>query len=379
MKFCYVPQKTHTSRINYHFYPSQNYMKIIHRTGKTKYIRTDGVYDEIFIEDKVDEYEVSLNDITNFIRKQKLPFITEIHFNDDSELCIRLLKHYGTDDERCFEIIFPDWNDINTDCIDNELSNLNSSLNKYEQLIFQWRNHLDEILSQCYNLCNYLDSEYSRINSDIPPLGSPISIRSLKTSIIQNFILYIEVFANFLVEVTISIDQGIPGCRASLHSLEESEIERITERRRYLRLENKLEIAMGMLAHLYNEDYQLNKSSHMWSKFKSLKQKRDALTHIRIKAENTVNILSIDTVIPDLKILDHNLIEGLEIISWFNSQVDELFDYLNLRKNHNNDSFNNYMVVLLFKVVSHINMISANEIIDKQNFSDAVKILATLI
>jgi hypothetical protein len=351
---------------------------IIHRTGETKYIRTNGVYDEVFIEHKVNEYKISLDDITHLLENKELPFIVEAFFNNESELCMRLLKHYGADDKNRFEVIFPDWNDISTDCMDNELLNLNSSLSKYDQLIFQWRDHLGEILCQCYNLCNYLNTEYSRINADTPPFGSPISIRSLKTSIIQNFVLYIEVIANFLVEVTISIDKEISGCRTPLHHLEVPEIEKITESRKYLRLEDKLEITMGMLAHLFNENYQLNKSSHMWSKFKNMKQKRDALTHTRIKSESTSNALSIDTVIPELKILDYDLVEGVEVISWFNAQVDGLFNSLNMRKNHNNNSFNEYTIILLFNVVAHINCVSVKKLIDKQNFSDETKMFFSL-
>lgn len=357
MKFCYVPQRSDTSRILYYFYPSQNSIVVIHRTGETKHIRTNGVYDEVFIEHKVDEYQLLLDDITHFTAKQEFQFIVEAYFNNESELCMRLLKHYGANDKNRFGVIFPDWNDINSDCKDYELITLNSTLSKYDQLLYQWRDHLAEILCQLYNLCNYLNTEYRRINADTPPFGSPISIRSLKTSIIQNLILYIEVIANFLVELTISVNKEIPGCRTPSHHLEITEIEKITEKRKYLRLEDKLEAAMGMLAHLFEKEYRLNKGNHMWAKFKNLKKKRDALTHIRIKSDNPSNPLSIDTVIPELKILDSDLMEGIEIVSWFNSQIDELFDFINLRKNHNNESFNIDIISLLYNIIAQINVV----------------------
>ncbi|WP_447043014.1 hypothetical protein [Vreelandella sp. H-I2] len=244
-----------------------------------------------------------------------------------------------------------------------------TSLNEFEELIHTWRKQLSEILTQTYNLCFYLNNEYLAVNNDSPPLGSPISIRSFKASILSNAILYIESIANFYISIAIGINSSCPGAPQKKNHLTDKELDKLLEINNFLSLEKKLNFSIAKINKLTGSNVDLTKDCR-WDDFLGIKEKRNLLTHAKIKNHKEHINTSLDNMISSVKVTDMDLMKCIETMIWINRFTDVLFDEISIKKDFHNFSFNSHDVFLLLRLVSIINETDYDNSLEKNGLND---------
>lgn len=369
MKFIYSPQRSSNSRTEYFFDTENQKITVIYKLGKEVTERINGVYIDRFSIQEEQQFEINLNSIEDDIKKTPIAFITEYFFDEESKVNLKLLKQYGTDENNDFVISFPDWNTVPFNAHDYEIKKT-TIFSEFEKLIHIWRNQLNEILCQTYNLCIYIDEEYKKINNNTPPFGSPISIRSFKSSVLQNAILYIEATANFLVSIAVAINSETNGAPLKKEKLCDCEIDKLLERKKYIRLEDKLIFSAEKISFLLGINIAINKDDNHWSTFKRLKKTRDSLTHVKIENHTGYINPSLDSMLSSKIILDKDLFEAAGVIYWLNTFIDELFSSIPISDRYHNGSFNTHATILLLKVTSSINSIPIKTILKKYKITD---------
>lgn len=201
------------------------------------------------------------------------------------------------------------------------------------------------------------------------PIGSPISIRSFKVSILSNTILYIESTANFYTSLAIEINLSCPGAPPKENSLIEKEIDKILERNGFLSLERKLHSSINKINKITGSKISIARGHH-WDDFIEIKEKRNSLTHAKIKDHKKHIGVSLDHMISSVKITDLELMKCIETIIWLNKYTDTLFDKISARKGFHDLSFNSNEVLLLLKLISEINEISYIDALGKNGLND---------
>ena len=355
MKFLYVPKRSFNTRTSFFFDLERRKISISVKNGHEVYERKNGEYLCGFRVEGENDYEIDLDSIEESTKTLPQGIVEFAPIDSEPEqLSVKILKKYGPENESNPVVEFPDWNDISRSAFDKELA-VATKLSDFDVLIHTWKDQLTEIILQTLNLLIYLNDEYSRINSQTPPLASPISIRSFKTSVLTNSILYIECASNFLLNVADQINDSCDGSPKKIASLEDEEIKFIREQSGFLRLEQKLPVATEKLNKLIGAKLTVEKSNHSWGKFKSIKTKRDSITHTKIKAYRDHIDTSIDYMISSVKITDGSLLDCIEVIIWVNKLLDKTFDTLKVKKGFHDSSFNDFNISSLLKVVSSIN------------------------
>ncbi len=346
---------------------------VSYRKGKEKNIRIDGEYFSKFIEESEEKYIVRLDFINEDTKNTPISFICEHLIQEDlDDSSVKLLKQYGPEEESNYSISYPEWNTVASNICESKMHKT-SSLNEFEKLIHTWRKQLSEILIQTYNSCAYLTNEYIIINNVKPPIGSPISIRSFKTSILSNTILYIESIANFYISLAIEINSLCPGAPKNNFPLTQKEIERLLEKNNFLSLEKKLYASISKINTLTKSNLNLAKD-HDWDNFIAIKEKRNSITHAKIADHKTHIVTSLDHMISSVKITDLDLMSCVECIIWLNEFTDTLFEKISIKKDFHDFSFNSHDVLSLLGIISNINGISYDTALAKNNLVDPFNI-----
>lgn len=366
MYFSYSPQRSTNTRIGYQFEPSKQRIIVTHRLGKEITERTEGNYEVRFNEDSRDEYFLDLSSTEIDINALPGCLLVERKIIDGT-LYVKLLKPYGPEEEHDLTTKFPDWNKIDDDA--NEYSiRRTTSLNDFQQFTLIWMEQISEIKCQTYNLLHHLNEEYKKLNSDTPPFPSPISIRSLKTSVLNNSILYIEAIANFLSSIAVNINNGINGSPIKNITLEQEELDKLTESNgKYIRLEDKLVFSADCISRLTGEKIEVNKGNHNWGIFKDLKKRRDSLTHIKILSENNHNAPTLDYMVASIQITDGDLASSMELLCWFNNILNDIANLIGSERFPNFHTFNDHITVSLVNLACSIADTSSRTILRKYN------------
>lgn len=365
MYFSYSPQRSSSTRIDYLFEPSKHRIIIAHRIGKEVTERVEGNYVVIFQEESCEKYILNLKSVNDF---KSLPgrLLRECKVVDQ-DFHVKLLKPYGPEEEHDLSIRFPGWNKVDSDIDEYKTSRI-TSLNEFQQLTLLWMNQISEIKCQAYNLLCSLDNEYKALNTEVPPFPSPISIRTLKTSILNNVILYVEAIANFLSAISLNINYGIYGSPEIKTSLDQDAIDKLTEANgKYIRLEDKLVFSAECLSNLMGSDISIDKGNHNWGRFKEFKTKRDSITHIKILDNSPQNVPSLDYMIASIQISDSDLVVSAELICWFNSLLNEVACVVGSELFPNFHNFNDHIVGFFVNLASSVSGISNHKIIQKCN------------
>jgi hypothetical protein len=327
----------------------------VYRQGTEGFERKGGEYVDTFIVREEQRYDIDLRSLENAPPSTPINFVLECFIDADSIVSLKLLKQYGADEEDDFSITFPSWNVVSQSGYDYEIDKT-TSFTKFDELVAVWRKQLTEIIAQTYNVCWHLSEEYKKIASQSRPAGSPISIRSFKTSTLHNTILYVEAVANFLVSIAIAINAQVDGAASRKRELTGEEIEKLEEKNnKYMSLEEKLVYAIGKINELSGMTSKIDKSNPNWDKFKKLKRIRDSLTHVKIKEVSGYASPTLDRMLSSVRILDKNLVDCVTVIHWINCFMDDFFYLLASRHSPLARPFNDPLVSCLMNLVSSIN------------------------
>lgn len=367
MYFSYSPQRSNDARIDYRFELSRKRIIVIYRTGSEVTKKVGGTYETRFNENGRAEYVLNLD--------SKPYDFSEWPFNPLIELNIvegfpylKLLKPYGPEENE-LSIRFPGWNKVDGDISEKDIV-LKTALNSFSQFSILWMDQLSEIKCQIYNLLNYLFEEYGKINSGGHPLPSPISIRTLKASIFQNTILYIEAAANFLSTTVIRINDQIDGSPNKIASLEQGDIDKLKEANgKYIRLEDKLIFSIGQLNKLLSGNIKIDKGNCNWGKFKDFKKRRDSITHLKIHDHVSRGALTLDHVAPSLRITDDDISCCMELLCWFNALLNDAAELIGNERFPNHHSFNDYICGISVKLSCSIADIPSKPTLQKYNIA----------
>lgn len=340
MYFLYSPQRDSNRRIEYQFEPSKKRITIICRSGREIAERLNGGYDIRFHEEHQEKYVWNFNSPEE--NDESLPQGILIDKRiEDGELRVKLLKPYGPGEEHNLALKYPDWNRVDNDTSEYALS-LKTSLSEFDKMLLSWCEQLSEIKAQTHNMLCYLNGEYKNLNSNNTPFSSPISIRSLKTSVFINSVLYIEAVANFLSALAVNIDDQVSGSPTKICSLCSEEIKDLNENDgKYLRLEKKLEFSLICISKIIGETVKVDKGNHVWGRFMEFKKKRDSLTHVKVK-ENRV--FSLDEMVGAVKISDNDLFLSMELICWINEVLNNVFRSFDVKRFPISNNFNDILV-----------------------------------
>lgn len=279
----------------------------------------------------------------------------------------KLLKPYGPEEHNDLTIRFPTWNKIENDADESSI-NRKTSLNEFQKFTLLWMDQLSEIKCQTYNLSCYLAEEYKKLNSVGPAYPSPISIRSLKASVFNNVVLYIEAVANFLSAMAINIDNELAGSPLKKSSLRQDDLGKITETNgEHIRLEDKLVFSVQCISELTGIHLGVNKGDHNWETFKNFKSKRDSMTHIKIYDDHGQNILSLDHLLASTKITDGDIVRSVELLCWFNNLLSEVANVVGSNRFPGLQNYNDSTVGFLVDVASSIAGVQSRSIFRRYN------------
>jgi hypothetical protein len=373
VKILYSPQKSDTSKTYYYFNMEDKSIDIFIDEGETKYCINDGCYLEKYYHKNRKKIHVMQEELLSLSDPVIKQYIIEAK-NEENEIYLKLLKQYGCEEERKFEIIFPDWIEVKKSTYDYEINEKPTSLTLAGKIIFRGQEQLSEILTQTYNLSIYLRNEYNRINSNVAPIGSPISIRSLKTSILYNQILYLETLSNFVISIISEIQNEVEGFPKAINKVEGNKLKKLLEKDKYMRLEEKVQECINELSNMFLVKNSFDKTSKYWNSFKSIKRIRDSLTHIKIPELKEQKQLTLDNVTYSEVIKDIDLLNGLEMIIWYNNSIDYLFNSIGIYKILGASYLNSYSTILLLQSFCIINKKDIeNEFID--NYFDQSEVI----
>jgi hypothetical protein len=350
MYFLYSPQRDTKRRVEYQFEPSKKRITIICRFGRELAERLKGGYDIRFHEEHQKKYVWNFNSPVRNDEPLSEGLLIEQKIVD-GELHVKLLKPYGPEEEHNLALKYPDWNRVDDDTSEYALS-LKTSLSEFDKLVLSWYEQMSEIKSQTHNMLCYLNGEYKNLNSNNPPFSSPISIRSLKTSVFINSVLYIEAVANFLSALAVNIDDQIIGSPMKIFSLCPEDINKLNEiNGNYLRLEDKLVFSLSCISKIIGVEVKIDKGNHVWGRFKEFKKKRDSLTHVKVK-ENSV--FSLGEMVGAVKISDNDLLLSMELICWINEVMNNVFRSFNVKMFSISNNFNDILVGYMIDLAADI-------------------------
>lgn len=367
MYFSYSPQRSNVARIDYRFELSRKRIIIIYRTGSEVTKKIGGTYDARFNENSRTEYVLHLDSEPYDFSAWPFTPLTELNIIEGSPH-LKLLKPYGPEEENELAIRFPGWNKVDGDISEKDMV-LKTALNNFQQFSILWTDQLSEIKCQIYNLLNYLFEEYEKINSGTPPLPSPISIRTLKASIFQNTILYIEAAANFLSAIAICINDQIDGSPNKITSLEQDDIDKLKEANgKYIKLEEKLVFSIKHLNNLLSGNIKLDKGDCNWGKFKDFKKRRDSITHLKMHHISR-SALTLDHVAPSIEITDYDISCCMELLCWFNALLNDAAELIGNERFPNHHNFNDYICAISVKLSCSIANIPSKPTLQKYNIA----------
>lgn len=366
MYFSYTPQRSCVARIDYRFELSKKRIVITYRVGTEVTKRVSSTYDTRFNENSRTEYILNLDSGPYDFSEWPFTPLTELNIIEGSPH-LKLLKPYGPEEENELAIKFPGWNNIDGDISEKDIA-LKTALTKFQQFSILWTDQLSEIKCQIYNLLTYLAEEHEKINSGTPPFPSPISIRTLKTSIFQNTILYIEATANFLSAIAICINNQIDGSPNKSTNLEQDAIDKLTEANgRHLKLEEKLIYSTKHLNSLLSGNIKIDKGNCNWGKFKNFKKRRDSITHLKIPNQTIHSALTLDHVAPSIKITDNDISCCMELLCWFNTLLNDTAALIGNERFPNHQNFNDYICGISVKLSCSIANIPSKPTLQKYN------------
>lgn len=135
-------------------------------------------------------------------------------------------------------------------------------------------------------------SKESSVSISVPFINSTYET-AIKSSIIFFQFSIIEALVNLLSDLTIQVNNSV--FFEPKHKLSQVEIDFLSEqitifnadkkreqsKTSFNKLEDKLSIFPFLFGKMMNNEFQLDKSSRFWERFKQIKDKRDALTHPR--------------------------------------------------------------------------------------------------
>lgn len=350
MYFLYSPQRDSNRRVEYQFEPSKKRITIICRSGRELAERLKDGYGIRFHEEHQEKYVWNFNSPEE--NDESLPegLLTDQKIVD-GELHVKLLKPYGPEEEHNLALKYPDWNRVDNDASECALS-LKTSLSEFDKLVLSWSEQISEIKAQTHNMLCYLNGEYKNLNSNNPPFSSPISIRSLKTSVFINSVLYIEAVANFLSALAVNIDDQVSGSPTKIFSLCSEDIKKLNEiDGNYLRLEDKLVFSLSCISRIVGVEVKIDKGNHVWGRFKEFKKKRDSLTHVKVK-ENSV--FSLGEMVGAVKISDNDLFLSMELICWINEVLNNVFRSFDVKIFSASNNFNDILVGYMIDLAADI-------------------------
>lgn len=366
MYFSYSPQRSSVARIDYRFELSRKRIIITYRTGAEVTKKFGGIYDTRFNENSRTEYILNLDSGPYDFSEWPFTPLTGLDIIEGSPH-LKLLKPYGPEEENKLAIRFPGWNNIDGDFSETDIA-LKTALTNFQKFSILWTDQLSEIKCQTYNLLTYLLEEYEKINSGTPPFPSPISIRTLKASIFQNTILYIEAAANFLSAIAICINNQIDGSPNKLTSLEQDVIDKLTEANgKYFTLEEKLTCSIKHLNSLLSGNIKIDKGNCNWGKFKDFKKRRNSITHLKIPDHISHSALTLDQVTPSIKITDDDIACCMELLCWFNALLNDTAALIGNERFPNHQNFNDYICGISVKLSCSIANIPSKSTLQKYN------------
>jgi len=361
ISFKFSPQVSDHSRTQYFFQPQDERITLRYVTGATEIKKIDGLYTEVFIPKSEKDYVLdfagtkTLEEMNDQLARCPIRFLIEYGRDGIGDVKVRLLKQYQQTEGSDPRLSFPDWYRVSDAKWDHEISDLKTELSPYMILISKARGLFNELITECWNVAQLEADEIRRFNAAVPPYGSPITVRSLKISLLELTFVYIESVANFLSSLALSVDGGINGCPSPICRLSATERAHLEEKSGFVRLEEKLISYPELLSRLYHKGYKLDVSNHHWGLFKQLKRKRDAVTHVRFKPEDSLIDLRIDVPRPAVEISDETIFDAVRVIYWINEAVTRLFDDLGLQKGYSNTSFNDVLVLrMLFEKLASL-------------------------
>jgi len=343
-------------------------MVITYRTGEEIIEKNRGDYNVYFRESSREEFVVRLDSIPHSFDELPFNFLVDFRISEESTY-IKLLKTYGPEEESDLAIRFPGWTK-NHDIQSEGNIRIETSLSQIQQFSLLWTDQLSEIKCQTYNVLRYLTEEYEKINCGAPPFPSPISIRSLKTSIFHNTILYIEAAANFLSEMAICINDQMDGSSPSINVIPLDDINKLSEAEgRHIKLEEKLVFSIACLNRLFDGDLKIDKGNHNWGKFKEFKRRRDSLTHVKLHKHDRYNTPTLDHMVASVKITDDDLLCSMELICWFNALLDQAVKLIGSQCFATDHNFNDQITGLLIELSAANANVSSRNILNKYGIS----------
>lgn len=339
--FKFSPQKSDYSRTYYYFDIDKEMITINYQTGETVVVKKNGVYCEDFRVYKEEEINLSFSQIiSNNIESSiaSVPkFVELVSVDMNNTIKVELLKQYGKDQESEIIYLYPDWYYLNENKWDYEIADLKTFLSVFDINIKKWIYLLSDINAQLYNLTLHMKDEINRINQN-RNIGSPITIRAIKSSILSLQFNYLEALSNFIANLIIEICNKTDGAPESVAALSIEELSRVKDEKKYTRIEDKISLYPEYLAKILGVDYKLNKSGLDWQNLKDIKKKRDVLTHPKMTNEDIYINLSIDNIRPAVEIKDSDIFVGFEVLYWYNSEIENLFQLVGIENEGLNDN-----------------------------------------
>lgn len=360
MYFLYSPQRNSNRRVEYQFEPSKKRIIITSRYGRELAERFEGDYGFRFHEEHQEKYVWHFNSSEENEESLKEGLLIDQKMVN-GELHVKLLKPYGPEEEHDLALKYPDWNKVDDDASECSLS-LKTSLSEFDKMVLSWSDQLSEIKSQNHNMLCYLSKEYKNLNSDVPPFSSPISIRSLKTSAFNNSVLYIEAVANFLSALVVNVNKQVSGSPTKVTSLCLEEINKLTEIERYLSLEEKLVFSLSCISKVFDVEVNINKGNHIWGRFKKFKNKRNSLTHVKVRGKG---VFSLDEMVGAVRISDNDLFLSMELVCWINEVLNSVLKSFGGRQFLISNNFNCILVARMIELAADISGNSSKGIYKK--------------
>lgn len=369
--FKFSPQKSDYSRTYYYFDLDKKTITINYQTGETVIVKKDGTYFEDFRIHEEENISLSFEDILSIDREDNINsirnFIEFVSIDENATLRIKLLKQYGKSKESDVTYLYPDWYYLNENKWDYEITDLKTNLSIFEITIKKWKYLLSDIITQIYNLTVLLKDEINRLNQN-QNIGSPIVIRTIKSAIISLQFNYLETLGNFIANLIIDINNDTDGSPSQVSKLSTKELSQVKEDRRFTRIEDKIALFPVYLAKILGITYELNKGGLGWNSFKVIKKKRDIINHPKIMDEDIYINLSIDKIRPNVEIKDSDLFTGIEVIYWYNNEIEYLFQLVGINEKDFND---NLIFCMLFIQLSEYSVLTDKELDKKYKFANS--------
>jgi len=373
--FKFSPQKSDYSRTYYYFDVDKQMLTINYQTGETVVVKKNGIYCEHFRVYKEEKTNLSFAQIisnsTESSIDSALNFVKFVSVDENNTIKVELLKQYGKDQESEISYLYPDWYYLNENKWDYEITDLKTFLSVFGITIKKWTYLLSDINNQIYNLTLHMKDEVNRINQN-RNIGSQITIRAIKSSILSLQFNYLEALSNFIANLIIEICNKTDGAPTPVYNLSNKELAQVNEEGKFTRIEDKISLFPEYLAKILGVEYRLNKSGLDWQNLKEIKKKRDMLTHPKMTNEDIYINLSIDNIRPAVEIKDSDIFVGFEVLYWYNSEIENLFQLVGIHNEGLNDNITFYM---LFLQLGEYSSLTDKELDEKYKFTNSKTIM----